>query len=124
MAHAVLLLQRRGLGAFPGARRTHENEAHLLGQRLGFRTMAQATFQIGDFSFQFSDLVLQTVDNFLCDRSHCESGGEENGNQMTAERTSNERKGGRKEAAKAKAGRKRQTEERKKKVNRFMPGGE
>lgn len=99
MAGAVLVLDVGSLGALAcdalitrrgmvnllghlsptGTRRSHQNDAHLLGQRLGLlAAIDQTLLQLNNLGLELADGVLQTGNGLIGNRSHCD-GGEERG---------------------------------------------
>lgn len=90
VAGAVLVLDVGGLGTLAcdnaliaigliqlwrmltGTRGAHQDDAHLLGDRLGLVAIDEAALQVDNPGLELVDGVLQTGDNIFCDGSHCD----------------------------------------------------
>lgn len=59
-------------GEHTGTRRSHQDDAHLLSNRLGLDLVAEAALQLLNTSLQLSDSVLQAVDDLVRNGSHCD----------------------------------------------------
>ena len=59
-------------GKHTGTRRSHQDDAHLLSNRLRLDLVAEAAFQLLNTSLQLSDSVLQAVDDLVRNGSHCD----------------------------------------------------